>query len=74
MSVKPSERCHNDVLNAAADLDLTSQTNHMAADSDKTVKKVFMTGALCKVEFRPDGGSSEGFSRYKYIVCNITSS
>lgn len=39
MSVKPSERCHNDVLNTATDLDLTSQTNHMAADRDKTEKK-----------------------------------
>lgn len=71
MSVKPSERCHNDVLNAATDLDLTSRTNHTAADRDKTVmkakdmKKVFRTGGPCKVEFRPDGGSSQGFSSYK---------
>lgn len=76
MSVTPSDRCHNDVLNEAADLNLTSQAYHMAVDGDKSVtakdgKKVFMTGAPGKVECRPDGSSSEGVGGYMHPCCAI---
>ncbi len=37
VSVKPTDRCHIDVLNEAVDLHLASRAYHMAVDRDKSV-------------------------------------